>query len=211
MTKLYIISPPKIDSSFRKLLESALSTRKVSCFQLRLKDLPEQEITKYCREFSKICHDNGTVFLLNDYLNIAREVQIDGIHLGKDDDNIKKTRKEFGDDFIIGASCYNSKHLAMENAENGASYLSFGAFFPSPTKKNTVRVSADLISWCLDYINIPCAVIGGITITNCKEVIKLKPDFLCSISSIWNHTTSPKHAILEFQEIIDREKSQKFA
>ena len=95
MTKLYIISPPEINASFRKALENALSTYKVSCFQLRLKNLPEKEIAKYCQEFSKICRDYGAVFLLNvdlvriRYDGAAALAPYEGDAMGDDDLNAK--------------------------------------------------------------------------------------------------------------------------
>ena len=95
MTKIYLISPPKIDlKSFSKNLESALKTSLVPVFQLRLKDYPKQEIKAIAQELKKICHANNCLFLLNDFYEMALEIEADGVHLGSEDGSIKIARQK---------------------------------------------------------------------------------------------------------------------
>ena len=135
LTKLYLISPDHIKvNEFSKVLESVLKTGLVSCFQLRLKSTEDNYIISASKQLIPICKKYKVPFILNDRLDLAYEVKADGVHLGEDDGSILEARKLLGTQAIIGASCYNSKHLAMEAGENGADYVAFGAFFETKTK-----------------------------------------------------------------------------
>lgn len=196
MTKLYLISPPQIHlNNFTNQLLSIIDDEKIGAFQLRLKDTPTSEITAAIKLLLPICHDHGVPFFINDFYQLARDYDIDGIHVGQGDCSLPEIIKEFSKEKIIGVSCQNSKHLAMTAGNEGADYVSFGAFFPTQTKKNTVRADTDIIDWWLKYTNIPCAAIGGINHKNISEISQTKPDFICLISAIWNHELSPKEAI----------------
>jgi thiamine-phosphate diphosphorylase len=73
---------------------------------------------------------------------MALDLACDGIHVGQNDGIISQIKKIAPENFIIGASCYDSKHLAMEAGEQGADYVSFGTFFPSTTKwKNRPNIA----------------------------------------------------------------------
>lgn len=197
MSQIYLISPPEINLlDFQKKLAATLSTEKVAAFQLRLKNIPAQEILTAAKTLLPICHNYGVPFILNDHTEIARDIAIDGVHVGKDDLAIKDIRKEFDKDFIIGASCYNSQELAIKAVEDGANYVSFGAFFPTATKKNTVTASIDILNWWRSVTNIPCSAIGGINQSNIKQISTAQPDFICMISAIWN-SDNPKKMVEE--------------
>ena len=196
MTKLYLISPAQIHlTDFINQLTSVIGDKKIGAFQLRLKDTPISEITAAIKSLLPICHDHGVPFFINDFYQLARDYDIDGIHVGQDDCNLPEIIKEFGKEKIIGVSCQNSKHLAMTAGNEGADYVSFGAFFPTQTKKNTVRADTDIIDWWLKYTNIPCTAIGGINHKNIAQISQTKVDFICLISAIWNHELGAKEAI----------------
>lgn len=199
MTQIYLISPPKIDlGDFSKQLDLALKTKKVPVFQLRLKGYEQSEIIHISEELKKICHDNNCLFFLNDSYQIALEVAADGVHLGVDDDSILLARQEsqnLNPNFLIGASCYDSKHLAMEAAEQGADYISFGAFFPSKTKTSRGKPESKILTWCDEILNLPTVAIGGITDENCDILVKAKADFLAVISYVWDHPHGVEKAV----------------
>ena len=130
MSQIYLISPPKIElKTFLPRLEKALKTNLVPVFQLRLKEYSNSELTQIAKEIKKICDNNNCLFLLNDSLEIALNISANGVHLGAEDGSILSARKNSPENFLIGASCYDSRHLALEAGEQGADYLSFGAFF----------------------------------------------------------------------------------
>lgn len=194
MTKIYLISPPKIElNSFAKRLENVLKTGLIPVFQLRLKDYPANEITKIAKEIHKICRDNNCLFLLNDFWQIALENGFPGVHLGEGDGLISAVRKKSDPNFVIGASCYNSRHLAIEAAENDANYVAFGAFFPTTTKEAKTKAEPEILSWANEILNVPCVAIGGINADNAAQV--KDADFIAVISAIWNDEAGEVAAI----------------
>ena len=203
LTKIYLITPPKIDEKlFFASLENVLSTKIVSCLQIRLKNVEDKNIIEICKIVRPICDNYKIPLIINDRLDLVKKCDADGVHLGQDDGSIKDARKYLGSNFIIGASCYNSKHIAMKAAENGADYVAFGAFFESKTKIPKVQVKTNIIEDWNFISNIPCVAIGGITPTNCKDLIKAGADHLAVIGSIWNSDKSPEKAIMDFKKIL---------
>jgi len=188
MTQIYLISPEKIElKTFSIRLENVLKTGLVPAFQLRLKGYEKSEVTKIARELKKICHQNNCLFLLNDSCQISAAVGADGVHLGAEDGSIAEMRKKFPTNFIIGASCYDSRHLAMEAGEQGADYISFGAFFSSKTKISRGKPTTEILEWASEMTDLPIVAIGGITEQNCSALIKAGADFLAVVSYVWDH------------------------
>lgn len=203
LTKLYLISPADIIvNEFKKSLELVLKTGLVSCFQLRLKNVKDNFIISASQTLLPLCKKYNVTFILNDRPDLANEVGADGVHLGGNDGSVLEARKLLGPNAIIGASCYNSKHLAMEAAEKGADYVAFGAFFDTKTKiaKSKAEIST-VVDWV--YIsNIPCVAIGGINSLNCQELVKGGVDFIAVIGCIWSHKEKPEIAIKQFEDIL---------
>lgn len=196
MASIYLISPPQINlKDFPSRLEQALKTKLVPAFQLRLKNLSHSEIREISQELKKVCHDNDCLFLLNDFYETAWEIGADGVHVGAEDGSISSIRKKSPANFLIGASCYDSKHLAMEAGEQGADYLSFGTFFPSKTKNSRGKPTTEILTWCNELINLPTVAIGGITDQNCHELVKAGADFLAVISYVWDHPSGVEAAL----------------
>ena len=203
LTKLYLISPPNINvNEFIFSLDDVLNTGLVSCFQLRLKNVKDEDIIETSKALKPICNKYHVPFILNDRLDLVNKVEADGVHLGEGDGSILEARKLLGPKAIIGASCYNSKHLAMDAAEEGADYVAFGAFFATITKDPKTKADINIIKdWTL-ISNIPCVAIGGINSSNCKELVDAGADFIAVVGSIWNKNDDPKSAINKFKSII---------
>ena len=203
MTKLYLISPSCLNiNEFAILLEKVLSTGLATCFQLRLKNIKDQEIINISKVLKPICKKNDVSFILNDRLDLANIVGADGVHLGEGDGSILDARKLLGPKAIIGVSCYNSKHLAMEAAEKGADYVAFGAFFETKTKKAKTKAEISIIEDWVFISDVPCVAIGGINPSNCHELVEAGADFIAVVGSIWNNSDSPRNAIKNFKSII---------
>ena len=211
MTQIYLISPPKIElKSFSAKLISALKTKLIPTFQLRLKNYEKSEIKKISQELKKICEDYNCLFLLNDNLEIALDIGAKGVHLGSSDGSIFFARKNSPENFVIGASCYDSKHLAIEACEQGADYVSFGAFFPSKTKISSGKPTVEILEWSNEILNVPSVAIGGITDENCHLLVKSKVDFLAVISYVWDNPKGEGVAIYNLSEAIKNSKSKIF-
>lgn len=206
--RLYLISPPQIEiSSFAKTLEDALSGGDVGAFQLRLKNVSDEEILRAAEILIPICREREVAFILNDSPELAKKSGADGVHLGQDDGSVKAARKIIGADAIIGVSCHDSKHLAMVAGEAGADYVAFGAFYPTTSKSPEALAkygipTPDILNWWQTYMVLPCVAIGGINPLNCLPLVRAGADFIAVITAVWNHPQSPKKAVEEFNKAI---------
>ena len=201
---IYLISPSKIDiKTFPSILAEVLDTRMVKIFQLRLKNYNDSDLIKIASLLFKICTKKNVTFILNDRVDIAKKLNLDGVHIGKDDGSIKSARSILGNLKIIGSSCYNKKSLSIKSQNLGASYIAFGAFFDSETKVNTTKIVLSDFKNIRKNIKIPIVGIGGLNKFNIKKLIDLKPDFLAFCSSIWSAKRSPNIEIKSLKNILD--------
>lgn len=245
--RLYLISPPAIESSFADALKSALDGGDVGAFQLRLKNISDSDILKAAEMLLPICQSHGVAFIMNDSPTLAKQSGADGVHLGQDDflaspsppegegrdggaiegtnatattphpspppqggreiNTLADIRKLLGPETIIGVSCHDSRHLAMEAGEQGADYVAFGAFYPTQSKSAEALArwgtpTPDILEWWQTYMLLPCVAIGGITPGNVSPLVKAGADFVAAITAVWNHPESPKKAVQEFNEAI---------
>lgn len=120
----------------------------------------------------QLCREHAIPLIINDYLDLAIEIDADGLHVGQHDASIVSARNQLGCNKIIGASCYNNLDLALQAEKEGADYVAFGAFFSSLTKPNTVSVTENVISEARKKITVPMVGIGGIRLSNAKKVIQ---------------------------------------
>jgi thiamine-phosphate pyrophosphorylase len=149
-----------------------------------------------------ICHAKDVAFIINDRPDIAQKVGADGVHVGQDDMNYKEARELLGPDKIIGVTCKDSKHLAMTAGEQGADYVAFGAFYPTPTKITTSVAHPSLLTWWQELFEIPCVAIGGITVDNATELANAGADFLAICGGVWDYKDGPKQAVHDLNQAI---------
>jgi len=196
---IYLISPNKIkEEEFYSNLNQVLNSKKVSFFQLRLKKESLKKQIHIGKKIKKICKKHHVKFLINDDPLIAKKVNADGCHLGQKDMNILQARKILKNK-IIGVTCHNSINLAKKAISNGASYLAFGAFYSSKTKKIKYKASLKILSLVKKLTNTPVVAIGGIKSTNYKKLLLNKANFLAISGYIWNNKKlNPKEAINKF-------------
>lgn len=200
---LYLITPPAFGvDAFVKDFQSACDGGVVAALQLRMKDVSDDDVMRAGEVLQPLCAERGITFIVNDSIAIARELGADGVHLGEEDGSIAEARMLLGEGVAIGASCYDSRHLAMSAGEQGADYVAFGAFFPTTTKIAKGQASTELLEWWQETMELPCVAIGGITPDNCGELVRAGADFLAVISAVWNHPESPKAAVTAFNKAI---------
>ncbi len=201
---IYLISPSKIDiKTFPTVLTEVLDTRMVKVFQLRLKNCRDSDVIKIASLLYKICIKKKVTFILNDRVDIAKKLNLDGVHIGKEDGGIKRARSILGNLKIIGSSCYNNKNLSIKSQNLGANYIAFGAFFDTKTKENTTKIVLSDYKNIRKNINIPIVGIGGLNKHNIKKLIQLKPDFLAFCSAIWNTKKTPQIEIKRIKNVLD--------
>lgn len=200
--RLYLISPPAFDpDAFAPLLEQAFTAGDVGAFQLRLKGADDDNVIKAGRIVKPLCAASGAAFIVNDRPDLAALLDADGVHVGEEDQSVKAARRAMGDDRILGASCYNSRHAAIEAGEAGADYVAFGAFFPTETKAKTVQADVELLEWWSQIFTLPCVAIGGINPQNCAPLVQAGADFLAVSAGVWKNPKGPKEAVLAFNTL----------
>ena len=201
---IYLISPSKIDiKTFPGILSKVLETQVVNVFQLRLKNYKDSDLISITSLLYKICKKKNVSFILNDRIDIAKKLNVDGVHLGKDDGSIKNARNILGNLKVIGSSCYNNKNLSIKSQNLGANYVAFGALFKTETKKNTTKIVLSDFKNIRRNINIPIVGIGGLNKFNIKKLIYFKPDLLAFCSSVWNTKRPPQIEIKSIKNVLD--------
>ncbi|MPY75364.1 MAG: thiamine phosphate synthase [Alphaproteobacteria bacterium] len=206
--RLYLITPPRIEpASFADRLALALDAGDVGCVQLRLKDVDDGEIRRAAERLRPVAQDRGVALIMNDRPDLAADTGCDGVHVGQEDASYDDARALLGGDSIVGVTCKNSRHLAMEAAEKGADYVAFGPFFDSATKPRTdpARKPADLeiLRWWGEMMTVPCVAIGGITVENCPPLVEAGADFLAVVAGVWGHPDGPAAAVKAFNRVFD--------
>ena len=193
---IYLISPINIKNElFYQNLEKVLKTRKVSFFQLRLKNEKPNKIILIGKKIKKICKKFNVKFLINDDVLLAKKLNADGCHLGQNDMSIFEARKIIGNK-IIGITCNNSIKFARNAISNKADYLAFGAFSSSKTKKIKYKASLSLLKKVRKITKSPIIAIGGINSNNYKKLLLNKANFLAISGYVWkNKKLKPLEAI----------------
>ncbi|MBF0306067.1 MAG: thiamine phosphate synthase [Alphaproteobacteria bacterium] len=202
-TRLYLITPPAFEPrDLMPFLEQALDAGDVAALQLRLKGVDDAAINRAIDMLRPPTQRRDVAFILNDRPDLAFEGGCDGVHVGQGDAPYAQARKAVGPEAIVGVTCHDSRHLAMDAAEAGADYVAFGAFFPTTTKDAATTADIELLRWWAEMMTVPCVAIGGITVDNCRPLIEAGADFLAVSSGVWNHPDGPAAAVRRFNEII---------
>ena len=130
-----------------------------------------------------LCRAHHVPLIIDHDIALAMEVGADGVHLGRDDDDPAAVREALGPQAIIGVSCYDSLSRAQAAARAGASYVSFGAFFPSSTKPLASLAPIDLLRQSA-ALGIARVAIGGITPDNGRPLVEAGADYLAAVASV---------------------------
>ena len=181
---LYLLTPDEHDGE-RLLARTLPLLPFASCVQLRAKGLDRQVLMAAGQRLRSVCREADVAFIVNDDPGLARELDADGVHIGEDDASVDDARRLLGDAAIIGVSCYDDLARARRLASEGADYLAFGAFFPSPTKPHARRASLQLLRDS-DALGLPRVAIGGITPENGGPLIAAGADLLAVISGVFD-------------------------
>lgn len=152
----------------------------VTFVQLREKNLDDTAFLQEAKEIKELCARFHVPFVINDNVDIAAEIDADGVHVGQSDMEAGDVRKKLGPDKIIGVSAQTVEQ-ALRAQTHGADYLGVGAVFPTGSKADAVEVSHDTVREICRAVDIPVIAIGGITREN---VIELKGTGICGIAVI---------------------------
>ena len=136
--------------------------------QLRMKDATDDEVRSVAAEIQPLCKQNEAIFLLDDRVELVRELHADGVHLGKNDMPVDEARRVLGEEFIIGGTA-NTFEDIERLASQGADYIGCGPFRFTTTKKGlspllgSAGIRTIVESMRNEKISLPIVAIGGIT------------------------------------------------
>lgn len=200
LCRLYLITPPSLPDldAFAQALEAALSAGDVAALQIRLKDVPDEAIRAAVRRLAPIAQAHETAVILNDRPDLAAELDCDGVHVGQGDTPYAEARRLVGRDRVVGVTCHDSRHLAMEAAEAGADYVAFGAFYDTATKEAPTRAEPDILAIWQETMQTPCVAIGGVTVEHAQALAQAGADFLAVSAGVWSHPQGPAAAVTAF-------------
>ncbi|MED2933340.1 thiamine phosphate synthase [Bacillus wiedmannii] len=178
----------------------------ITIFQFREKGedaLTGEKRIYFAKELQAVCKEYGVPFIVNDDVELALELDADGVHVGQDDEGITSVREKMGDK-IVGVSTHTIEE-ARWAIKNGADYLGVGPIFPTSTKKDTkaVQGTKGLAHFREQEITIPIVGIGGITIENTAGVIEAGADGVSVISAI-SLAESPYESTKKLVEEVNR-------
>jgi thiamine-phosphate pyrophosphorylase len=195
--RLYLITPPRLPDldAFADRLEAALDAGDVAAVQIRLKDVNEAAIRRAVEALAPLAQHRGVAVILNDRPDLAAALGCDGVHVGQQDASYAEARRAVGKSGMVGVTCHDSRHLAMEAAEAGADYVAFGAFFPTTTKEAPTRADPELLSIWQETMSVPCVAIGGVTAATARELARAGADFLAVSGGVWAHPEGPAAAV----------------
>lgn len=145
--------------------------------QLRMKGATDDEVRPIALQVKEWCREQQAIFLIDDRVALVKELQIDGVHLGKNDMPIAEARKILGDGFFIGGTA-NTFEDVKAHYEAGADYIGCGPFRFTTTKEKLSPILGlegykDIIQKMEEEsIDIPLVAIGGITKEDIPEIMK---------------------------------------
>lgn len=183
--RLYVLISSKIAVKSVKETARLVIDGGTDAIQLREKTISDSEFKSLAIEVRDSAAKKGTLFIVNDRVNIARELNADGVHLGQQDMNVSDARDIIGNEKIIGVSTHNIVQ-ARKAQKEGADYIAIGPVYPSSTKDYEPPVGLKVVQEILKEINIPVFAIGAITLENLDEVLKAGASRVAVCSAIIN-------------------------
>ena len=181
---LYAITPDEPDTDRLLARVRPVLSAGATWLQYRNKPASDELRTEQAMALLPLCRSAGVPLIINDDWALAAAVGADGAHLGEDDGEIALARHELGPDCILGASCYDDVRIARQAVFAGASYVAFGAFYPSPTKPNARRATPALLEEAA-ALGVPRVAIGGITPDNARSLVSAGADLIAVISGVF--------------------------
>lgn len=198
---LYAITPDEADSlrlvsRVREVLDAG-----AAWLQYRNKAASAALRRRQIEALLPLCRNYSVPLIVNDDWRLAVELGADGVHLGEDDGDIAAARGALPAGALIGASCYDDIAIARRAVAAGASYVAFGAFFPSPTKPHARRAAPALLA-SAGSLAVPRVAIGGITPDNAPALVEAGADLLAVISGIFD-APDPAAAVRAYRACFD--------
>lgn len=182
---LYPVTPDEADTTRLLARVVPLLDTGIALLQYRNKTANAVLKLEQATALQALCAQTGVPLVVNDDIALARHVGAAGVHLGEDDGDIAAARTALGPRAIIGASCYDELERAARAVASGASYVAFGAFFPTTTKTATRRATTPLLRDA-KKLGVPLAAIGGITPDNARPLVEAGADLIAVVGGVFD-------------------------
>ncbi len=199
---LYLITPDETDTAHLLARTAPLLAEGVAWLQYRNKTAGDALRHEQASALQSLCATAGVPLIINDDVHLAKSIGAAGVHLGEDDGDIAAARALLGAQAIIGASCYDELPLAQRAVAAGASYVAFGAFFPTRSKTGTRQASVELLAQSAS-LGVPRVAIGGITPDNARSLVEAGADLVAVISGVYD-AADPIAAVHAYRRCFDR-------
>lgn len=182
--QIYLITPPEFDlSGFPGRLASVLDASPVACVRLALSSRDEDVIARAADALREVTHARDVALVIADHMLMVERLGLDGVHLNDASKSVRYTRKELGEDAIIGSFCGTSRHDGLSAGEAGADYISFGPVGASSLGDGN-RVDQDVFEWWSDVVEVPCVAEGALDETLIRALTPYT-DFFGIGDEIW--------------------------
>lgn len=184
--QLYLITPPTFDAEvFPAKLASVLDSAEIACLRLSLSSRDEDEIARAADALREVAHARDVALVIEKHVQLVERLGLDGVHLTDGARNVRKIRKDLGQDAIIGSFCGNTRHEGISAAEAGADYVAFGPVGQTALGDGT-RAENDLFAWWSDMIEVPVVAEGALTEDLVRSLTPVT-DFFAFGEEIWRH------------------------
>ncbi|HEX5796588.1 MAG TPA: thiamine phosphate synthase, partial [Geminicoccaceae bacterium] len=194
-----LISPPELDpAGFEAQLAAALAAGGSAGFLLRLTDPGGAARRAAALRLRPVCSARSVAFLLQDEVDLALEVGVDGVHLGAPE-AVRAARAALGPERILGVACGGSRHAAMVAGDAGADYIAFG----DPEVPPACEVH-ELVAWWSELFVLPCLAEGGASLGECSALARAGADFVGVSALVWQDARGPAASVAELRRAIAR-------
>ena len=191
-SRLYIITPETFElHPFADSLGQALDAGDVAAVQLRLKNTTDDGWKRAVDALRPVAQSRRVEFLLNDRADLVAATGCDGAHVGQEDMPAKEARRLMGAGRTLGVTCKSSHDLADRAVLDGATYVAFGAFYPSTSKQVLNLADPEVLRRWAQRSKVPACAIGGITATNLAPLVRAGANLLAILGGVWGHADGP--------------------
>jgi len=203
MQGLYLVTPDWDDTAALLSRTEAALGAGLALLQYRHKMATPELRREQAAALLALCRRHGVPFIVNDHVELAREIDADGVHVGGTDISVAQVRDSVGPGKIVGASCYGDLQLAIDAERAGASYVAFGGFYPSRVKRYAVTTPPSIVDDARAAVRVPCVVIGGMTPENAAPLVARGAHMVAAISSVYG-AADVAAAVGAFRQLFER-------
>jgi thiamine-phosphate pyrophosphorylase len=183
---LYAVTPEMADAAALAAKVEAALRGGARIVQYRSKSANMALRRSQASSIARLCRSWKATFIVNDSAELARELDADGVHLGKNDITVGLAREVLAPGKLIGVSCYNEMGRARQARAQGADYVAFGSFFPSATKPLAPAAGKELLRLAATELTLPVVAIGGVNTGNAGALIAAGADCIAVLSALFD-------------------------